>query len=117
MDFGIIFSIIISLILIIIIHNLFIYFKDNLTAPKVKDFINKPNKNYEEIFSIIDNKENNINSIPITTSNIDSLPNIDKILPSNNLINNNNNNLIKDEKNNDDMKLELKKFLNNLGSN
>ena len=39
MDFGIIFSIIISLILIIIIHNLFIYFKDNLTAPKVKDFI------------------------------------------------------------------------------
>jgi len=113
MDFGIIFSIIISLILIIIIHNLFIYFKDNLTAPKVKDFINKPNKNYEEIFSIIDNKENNIS---ITTSNIDSLPNIDKVLPSNNLINNNNN-LIKDEKNNDDMKLELKKFLNNLGSN
>ena len=50
MDFGIIFSIIISLILIIIIHNLFIYFKDNLTAPKVKDFINKPNKNYEEIY-------------------------------------------------------------------
>ena len=116
MDFGIIFSIIISLILIIIIHNLFIYFKDNLTAPKVKDFINKPNKNYEEIFSIIDNKENNINKSSITTSNIDSLPNIENILPSNNLINNNNN-IIKDEKKNDDMKLELKKFLNNLGSN
>ena len=114
MDFGIIFSIIISLILIIIIHNLFIYFKDNLTAPKVKDFINKPNKNYEEIFSIIDNKQNNNNS-SITTSNIDTLPNIENILPSNNLINNNN--VIKDEKKNDDMKLELKKFLNNLGSN
>jgi len=115
MDFGIIFSIIISLILIIIIHNLFLYFKDNLTAPKVKDFINKPNKNYEEIYSILENN-NNINSSSITTSSIDTLPNIEKILPSNNLINENNN-LIKDEKKNDDMKLELKKFLNNLGSN
>lgn len=115
MDFGIIFSIIISLILIIIIHNLFLYFKDNLTAPKVKDFINKPNKNYEEIYSILE-KNNNINSSSITTSSIDTLPNIEKILPSNNLINENNN-LIKDEKKNDDMKLELKKFLNNLGSN
>jgi len=115
MDFGIIFSIIISLILIIIIHNLFLYFKDNLTAPKVKDFINKPNKNYEEIYSILENN-NNINSSSITTSYIDTLPNIEKILPSNNLINENNN-LIKDEKKNDDMKLELKKFLNNLGSN
>ena len=111
MDFGIIFSIIISLILIIIIHNLFLYFKDNLTAPKVKDFINKPNKNYEEIYSILE-KNNNINSPSITTSSIDTLPNIEKILPSNNLINENNN-LIKDEKKNDDMKLELKKFLNN----
>ena len=112
MYFGIIYSIIISLILIIIIHNLFLYFKDNLTTPKVKDFINKPNKSYQEIYSIIENNNQNTNSI--NTSNIDSLPNFEKILPTDKPFNNN---LIKDEKKDDNMKLELKKFLSNLGSN
>ena len=53
MQFKIIFSIIISLIIIIILHNIFIFFKNNLTAPKIKDFIEKPSKDYEDIYKII----------------------------------------------------------------
>lgn len=40
----------ISLILIILIHYLFTFFKTNLTIPKVKDLVNKPQKQYEALF-------------------------------------------------------------------
>ena len=53
MNFNIILSIIISLIIIVILHNLFIFFKNNLTVPKIKDFIEKPSKDYEDIYKII----------------------------------------------------------------
>jgi type II secretory pathway component PulC len=41
---------IISLILIILVHYLFTFFKTNLTIPKVKDLVNKPQKQYEALF-------------------------------------------------------------------
>ena len=42
--------IIISLIIIFISHNLFKFFKDNLTSPKTKDFIKKPIHQYDQVF-------------------------------------------------------------------
>jgi hypothetical protein len=39
----------ISLILIILIHYLFIFFKDNLTIPKTKDLVTKPLEKYKII--------------------------------------------------------------------
>ena len=113
MELKIIFSIIISLIIIIILHNLFIFFKNNLTAPKIKDFVEKPSKDYEDIYKIINNNEN-IDNNSTTTTNLENLP-IKKVKfqESNynddvNLINNKNLNI--------DMKMELKKFLNSLDS-
>lgn len=44
---------IISLILIILIHYLFTFFKTNLTIPKVKDLVNKPQEQYEKLFDTI----------------------------------------------------------------
>ena len=41
---------IISLILIVLVHYLFTFFKTNLTIPKVKDLVNKPRKQYEALF-------------------------------------------------------------------
>jgi hypothetical protein len=41
---------VISLLLIMLIHYLFIYFKTNLTIPKVKDLVNKPQQQYDKIF-------------------------------------------------------------------
>ena len=39
----------ISLILIILVHYLFTFFMTNLTIPKVKDLVNKPQQQYETI--------------------------------------------------------------------
>jgi flagellar basal body-associated protein FliL len=41
---------IISLILIALVHYLFTFFKTNLTTPKIKDLVNKPQKQYEVLF-------------------------------------------------------------------
>ena len=41
---------VISLILIVLVHYLFTFFKTNLTIPKVKDLVNKPRKQYEALF-------------------------------------------------------------------
>ena len=41
---------VISLILIVLVHYLFTFFKTNLTIPKVKDLVNKPQKQYEALF-------------------------------------------------------------------
>lgn len=46
---GVILWAVISLVLIILTHNIYIFFKDTLTVPKVKDFINEPNNIYKEI--------------------------------------------------------------------
>ena len=59
---------IISLILIILVHYLFTFFKTNLTIPKVKDLVNKPQEQYEKLFDTM--SQNNIKqqSIPIPES-------------------------------------------------
>ena len=45
----------ISLILIILVHYLFTFFKTNLTIPKVKDLVNKPQRQYEALFDTMKN--------------------------------------------------------------
>lgn len=52
----IIFQAIISLIIIFTMHYLYIFFKNNLTTPKIKDLVNKPNEEYRKIYNTI--KEN-----------------------------------------------------------
>lgn len=46
---------VISLILIILLHYLFTFFKTNLTIPKVKDLVNKPQEQYDMLFNTIKN--------------------------------------------------------------
>jgi hypothetical protein len=62
---------IISLVLIILVHYLFTFFKTNLTIPKVKDLVNKPQKQYDALFDTM--KETVIqpvNSEPVDNSNM-----------------------------------------------
>ena len=85
-----------SLILIILIHYLFNFFKDTLTTPKVKDLIEQPLMRYKNIENIT-NDNSKENDIIGTTS-------IENIIDTKHL-----------EKNNDnDMKSELKDFFNEL---
>ena len=45
--------IIISLVLIMLIHYLYSFFKNTLTVPKVRDLVNKPTERYNEILKTI----------------------------------------------------------------
>jgi len=85
---------IISLILIILIHYLYSFFQTTLTIPKIKDLVNRPADAYKEIYQTINHPQvkqnkNNINQQSILkTSN--------------------------HEASSQNMKDELKSFLNNL---
>ena len=43
-------QIIISFVLIALVHYIYDFLKNNLTSPKVKDLVNKPNEQYKEIY-------------------------------------------------------------------
>jgi len=51
MLFWIIQQTIISVVLIISVHYIYIFFKNNLTIPKTKDLVNKPTEQYKRIYS------------------------------------------------------------------
>ncbi len=89
---------VISLILIILVHYLFTFFKTNLTIPKVKDVVNKPQEQYELLFNTI--KSNSL----AKNSSVDS----DKQHTGNG----SGNSAI----NNTDMKNELKNYLKELSN-
>jgi ferritin len=44
---------ILSLLIVIFIHHIIIYFKNSLTTPKIIDCVNKPKKEYENIKEIL----------------------------------------------------------------
>jgi hypothetical protein len=87
---------VISLVLIILIHYLFTFFKTNLTIPKVKDLVNKPQEQYEMLFNTIKN-----------TNTIQAGNKIGSGFSTNPIANNN-------VKTNQDMKTELKNYLKEL---
>ena len=41
----------ISIILIFLINHLLVFFKTNLTTPKIKDLVNAPTQKYDAIFN------------------------------------------------------------------
>ena len=47
---------VISLILIILLHNLYLFFKKTLTIPKTKDLVNRPTEQYKKIYTSLNNK-------------------------------------------------------------
>ena len=53
MLFWIIQQTIISIVLIISVHYIYIFFKNNLTIPKTKDLVKKPTEQYKKIYSSI----------------------------------------------------------------
>lgn len=96
MVYGIIQWVLISLILIILVHHLFSFFKDTLTVPKVKDLVNQPSESYKEIEKTLNESTININvAAEANTANTANTDNIDPI----------------------EMKTELKNFFDNLKQN
>ena len=95
---------VISLCFIAVVHYLYIFFKTTLTVPKVKDLVNRPQQQYEELFKGITHTspqlDNNINN---NTTSISELPSL----------------LEHQDQNRDQtaMKDELKQFLKKLNRN
>jgi hypothetical protein len=51
MFFSILKWIVISLTLIFLIHHLYMFLMNTLTVPKIRDLVNKPNQQYQDIYS------------------------------------------------------------------
>ena len=49
-------QIIISLLIIVLAHSIYMFLKTNLTTPKIRDLVNKPQKQYEKIYEKADLK-------------------------------------------------------------
>ena len=96
----------ISLILIILIHYLYSFFMVNLTIPKVKDLVNKPQQQYDILYNIT-KKEPTIENKSYENENMkNELKNYLKELntknsnnSNDNAINNSNNNAINNTNN------------------
>ena len=95
---------IISLTIIYLIHHLYMFFLNTLTVPKVKDLVNKPTEQYDEIFKTLQNSSSSdmINSNGNGNGNRNRKQNKHK-----------NNETLSDDK----MTEELSSFLNELKKN
>ena len=49
-----------SFVIIFVLHNLYVFFKDTLTVPKIKDMVKRPQQKYETLFRELRN--NGINN-------------------------------------------------------
>tara|TARA_B100001121_G_scaffold293487_1_gene296134 strand:+ start:1573 stop:1872 length:300 start_codon:yes stop_codon:yes gene_type:complete len=89
--------IIISIILILLIHNIFNYLKDSLTVPKTRDLVTKMDYRYEELNQTVQNAQetekkepednmkdelqqylNNMNNNDESVTTIDNIINLNK---------------------------------------
>ena len=59
MLFWIIQQIIISVVLIISVHYIYVFFKQNLTVPKTKDLVKRPAEQYKKIYTSLKKEEEN----------------------------------------------------------
>jgi len=48
---------ILSFTFIFLFHNLYLFFKDNLTVPKVKDLVSTTDEKYNDILNVINNED------------------------------------------------------------
>ena len=64
---------IISIILIFLIHHLLVFFKTNLTTPKVKDLVNAPTQKYDAIFNAMNFNTSSANSVNINNISLEEL--------------------------------------------
>ncbi len=90
---------IIYLILIILLHNLYLFFQKNLTITKTKDYFNFPNNEYNKISNILNsnsktveenfkNNDTNNNSKKGLETKFNTFSDVDYSLTSNKLYNN-----------------------------
>ena len=63
MFFWVLQRVILSLVFIAIIHYIYVFFKENLTIPKVKDLVNKPTQQYDAIYKSMSKSDTDTKSM------------------------------------------------------
>ena len=95
-----IYSALISIAVIAIIHYLYNFFKDNLTSPKIKDFVDVPTQQYNDIYNTIKHSSSTSQDVKSTSSNMNNnnvdqnpytIKNVGNIVSNENMNINNNN--------------------------
>ena len=82
MIFWIIRQTIIPFLFIFTMHNIYNYFKTNLTVPKIKDLIKKPTQQYKDIYESeekIEDKETMKNELKDYLKNLSKNSNVTKL--------------------------------------
>ena len=105
---------VISLCFIAVVHYLYIFFKTTLTVPKVKDLVNRPQQQYEELFKGITHTSPHLDGSHISIHNNNNNNNTTSISELPSLLEH------QDQDQNRDqtaMKDELKQFLKKLNRN
>jgi hypothetical protein len=92
---------VVSFVMIFILHNLYFFFKEMLTVPKMKDMVKRPQQRYDALFRELRMRNEASNHEPDSSNNANNHTNAN----SANSANNHNSN------NNDEMKNELKRYL------
>jgi hypothetical protein len=113
----------IYVILIFLLHNLYLFFQNNLTSTKIKDYYNTYNtynsynsdSNNMQIKNITDEKKTSfVNNLQINSTSLEELNKYSEFTNNNGLINDTNG-LINDNNGlTNDMKSELNDFFNKL---
>lgn len=122
MFFEILKWIIISFTVIVLIHYLFIFFKDNLTIPKTKDLVSKPLEKYKIMETITNNNFTKLNSDKLennilnnsNNNNLDGTTMLNNLIASENNLNISGVTKLENLNNQNNMKDELKSFFTNL---
>lgn len=103
---------IISLFLIVLIHYLYGFFQTTLTIPKIKDLVNRPASAYKEIYETINNDyHSGNNKVSQLNKNTNTNSNANK-----NNYTQNSESTNQPSSTNQNMKDELKSYLNNLSN-
>ena len=104
---------VVSIIFILVVHNIFLFLKNTLTVPKAKDLVDVHMEKYKHIYATLNNNEpmiNHSNSLfsenSKGTTNIDDIPMMNDEISKQTKIN-----PLLNQSENNNMKNELKNFM------
>jgi hypothetical protein len=67
--FWVIQATIVSFVIIFVMHNLYVFFKETLTVPKMKDLVRRPQQKYDALFRELQTQPTDTKSDNATISN------------------------------------------------
>jgi hypothetical protein len=99
----------VSIMIIFLLHNLYIFFKETLTVPKMKDMVKRPQQKYESLFRELEDNRINTNANANANANTNHSSAANATANAANAANAN-------ATENDTMKNELKRYLMELNA-